>query len=83
MQYIASSIGPGVTKAMNSVRCMFNSGASSLWYIGAGTWLFIKYVGEEASVRPLLDEGYLYVCTCIFDLNGLKEMLGQSAESNA
>jgi hypothetical protein len=30
-----------------------------------------------------LDEGYLYACTCIYDLNGLKSMLGQSAESNA
>jgi len=83
MQYISSSIGPGTTKAVNSIRCMFNSGVSSLWQFGAGSWLLIKYAGYDADLRTYLDEGYLYVCTCIYDLNGLKEMLGQSAESNA
>lgn len=68
---------------MNAIRCMFNSGASSMWYYGAGGWLFIKYIGYAEELRSYLDEGYLYVCTCIYDLNGLKEMLGQSAESNA
>ena len=68
---------------MNSLRCMLNSGVSSSWYLGAGGWLFIKYVGLSGDLLTYLDEGYLYVCTCIYDLNGLKSMLGQSDESNA
>jgi len=82
-QYISSSIGPGTTKAMNAIRCMFNSGVSSLWALGAGGWLLLKYSGLEADLKPQLDEGYKYVCTCIYDVNGLKSMLGQSDSSNA
>jgi len=62
---------------------MFNSGVSSLWALGAGGWLFLKYAGLEADLKPTLDDAYGYVCTCIFDVDGLKSMLGQSAESNA
>jgi hypothetical protein len=54
----------------------FNSGASSMWYIGAGGWLFVKYIGQADALVQYLDEGYLYVCTCVYDLNGLKSMLG-------
>lgn len=68
---------------MNSLRCMMNSGVSSLWALGAGSWLMLKYSGLEGDLLPLLDDGYLQVCTCIYDVNGLKEMLGQSAEANA
>jgi hypothetical protein len=68
---------------MNAIRCMMNSGVSSLWALGAGTWLLLKYAGLEGDLRGYLDEGYLYVCTCIYDVNGLKSMLGQSDESNA
>lgn len=68
---------------MNAIRCMFNSGVSSLWALGAGAWLFLKYSGLEGDLRPTLDDGYLYVCTCIYDVNGLKSMLGQSDESNS
>jgi hypothetical protein len=68
---------------MNALRCMMNSGVSSLWALGAGSWLLLKYAGVEGDVRGYLDEGYLYACTCIYDVNGLKEMLGQSAESNS
>lgn len=68
---------------MNSLRCMLNSGASSLWALGAGTWLLLKYSGLEGDLRPMLDTGYEYVCTCIYDLNGAKSMLGQSDESNS
>lgn len=62
---------------------MLNSGVSSSWYLGAGMWLFAVYAGFAESIRSYLDEGYLYVCTCIYDLNGLKTMLGQDAASNA
>lgn len=62
---------------------MANSGISSIWALGAGSWLLLKYAQIEADIRPSLDEGYLYVCTCIYDVNGLKSMLGQSEESNA
>lgn len=62
---------------------MMNSGVSSLWALGAGSWLLLKYSGLEGDLRPYLDEGYEYVCTCIYDVNGIKEMLGQSAESNS
>jgi len=62
---------------------MLNSGVSSTWYWGAASWLLAKLLGFHEDIRPLLDEGYLYVCTCIYDINGLKEMLGQSAEANA
>lgn len=55
---------------------MLNSGVSSLWALGAGVFLLLKYSALDGEVRPLLDEGYLYVCTCIYDVNGLKEMLG-------
>lgn len=82
MQYIASSLEPGSAKAMNAIRCMFNSGAASLWYIGAGGWLFIKYIGYSNDLVEYLDEGYLYLCTCIYDLNGIKSMLGQTEESS-
>jgi len=82
-QYISSSIGEGTTKAVNSLRCMMNSGASSLWALGAGTWLLLKYAGVTADLVGTLDMGYEYVCTCINDLNGFKEMLGQSAEANS
>lgn len=68
---------------MNSLRCMFNSGTSSLWYLGAGSWLLLKYAGVTADLVGYLDEGYLYACTCIYDLNGLKSMLGASEESSA
>jgi hypothetical protein len=51
--------------------------------MGAGIWLFLKYCKVEGDLRAYLDEGYLYVCTCIYDVNGLKKMLGQSDESNA
>lgn len=61
---------------MNSLRCMLNSGVSSLWALGAGSWLLLKYAGLEGDLRPTLDDGYLYVCTCIYDVNGIKEMLG-------
>lgn len=77
-QYISSSIGPGATKAMNALRCMLNSGVSSLWALGAGSWLLLKYSGLEGDLKPTLDEGYQHVCTCIYDVNGIKEMLGQS-----
>lgn len=30
-----------------------------------------------------VNEGYEYVCTCLADANGIKTMLGGSAESNA
>lgn len=43
----------------------------------------LKSWGLSADLEPQLDEGYLYICTCIYDVNGLKSMLGQSAESNA
>lgn len=62
---------------------MLNSGVSSTWALGAGGWMLLKYAGLEADLRGYLDDGYLYVCTCIYDVNGLKEMLGQSAEANA
>jgi len=62
---------------------MFNSGVSSLWALGAGTWLLLKYAEVEGDLRPYLDDGYGYVCTCIYDVNGLKSMLGQSDESNS
>lgn len=68
---------------MNSLRCMLNSGVSSLWALGAGSWLLLKYSGLEGDLKPTLDEGYQHVCTCIYDVNGIKEMLGQSAESNS
>lgn len=68
---------------MNAIRCMFNSGVSSLWALGAGGWLLLKYSGLEGDLKGYLDQGYGYVCTCIYDVNGIKEMLGQSAESNA
>jgi len=70
-------------KAMNALRCMANSGASSTWYLMAGSWLFLKYAGATDSIKPTVDDAYQYVCTCIYDVNGLKEMLGNSAESNA
>jgi hypothetical protein len=50
MQYISSSIGKGTTKAMNSLRCMLNSGVSSTWSLGAGTWMLIKYAGFSADI---------------------------------
>ena len=68
---------------MNALRCMLNSGISSVWALGAGSWLLLKYAGLDADLRPQLDMGYEYACTCIYDVNGLKEMLGQSQESNA
>jgi len=30
-----------------------------------------------------MNEAYEYVCTCLWDANGIKEMLGASSESNA
>jgi len=83
LQYISGQIGEGTRKAANALRCMLNSGVSSTWYWGAATWLFAKHAGFSEDIRSLVDEGYLYVCTCIYDVNGLKEMLGQDAESNA
>lgn len=70
-------------KAANSFRCMMNSGVSSLWALGAGTWLMLKYAGLEADLRPTMDTAYEYACTCIYDVNGAKSMFGQSDESNA
>lgn len=62
---------------------MMNSGVSSLWALGAGSWLLLKYAEVEGDILPYLNEGYEYVCTCIYDVNGLKSMLGQSDESNS
>lgn len=61
---------------------MMNSGVSSLWALGAGTWLLLKYAGLEGDLKGYLDQGYGYACTCIYDVNGLKSMLGQSDDSN-
>lgn len=68
---------------MNALRCMLNSSVSGLWQFGAGIWLIMKYFGWHTGVVQYMDQGYEYLCTCIWDLNGLKSMLGQSAESNA
>lgn len=68
---------------MNAIRCMGNSGISSLWALGAGSWLLLKYAELTGDLKGYLDEGYLYVCTCIYDVNGLKSMLGQTDESNS
>lgn len=41
------------------------------------------YVEVTADVVGYLNEGYEYVCTCIADINGIKGMLGASAESSS
>ena len=45
--------------------------------------MLLKYAGVTADLVPTLDDAYGYVCTCIADINGLKGMLGASAESSA
>lgn len=42
----------------------------------------LKYAGVTADLVPYMDEAYTYVCTCIWDMNGLKSMLGADAASN-
>lgn len=41
------------------------------------------YAGQTESLKPTIDSAYEYVCTCLWDANGIKEMLGASSESNA
>jgi hypothetical protein len=64
---------------------MFNNWGTNTWQFGAGIWLMLKYaeVTEEPGVKEDMDIAYRYVCTCIYDINGLKSMLGLNAESNA
>jgi len=37
-QYISSQIGPGATKAINSLRCMMNNLGTNSWSLMAGSW---------------------------------------------
>lgn len=64
---------------------MFNNWGSNTWQFGAATWLLLKYAGvtEDPAVVADMDTAYQYVCTCIYDVNGIKGMLGLSAESSA
>lgn len=38
LQYAAASTGDGAVKAMNSLRCMFNSVVTTTWAYAAGAW---------------------------------------------
>lgn len=49
----------------------------------AGTWMLLLYFEIDGEVRPTLNEGYEYVCTCLIDANGIKNMLGADDESSA
>lgn len=40
------------------------------------------FLGVTADLIGYVNEGYGYVCTCLVDANGIKEMLGADAESN-
>lgn len=41
------------------------------------------YFEATEDIRPLLNEGYQYVCTCLIDANGLKNVLGATQESSS
>lgn len=69
-------------KAINALRCMFNNLGTNAWAFGAGMWQLAMFVEATDSIRPLLNEGYEYVCTCLIDANGIKNMLGTSDQSN-
>lgn len=38
VQYIGDQLGPGVMKALNATRCMFNNAGTNMWSFFAGTW---------------------------------------------
>ena len=42
----------------------------------------ILFLEMQAEVKPYADEAYGYICTCLIDANGIKNMLGADEESS-
>jgi len=42
----------------------------------------LLFLGVTADLVGYVNEGYGYVCTCLVDAEGIKEMLGASSESS-
>jgi len=71
-----------MVRSINAVRCMFNSFGSNVWTLLAGTYMMIVMLGLEGDVKPFINEGYEYVCTCTYDATQLAKYMGASEESS-
>lgn len=69
-------------RAINSGRCMMNSFGGNTWTLFAGTYQLIVLIGVESQVKPYINQGYEYVCTCTYDATQLAKYMGASEKSS-
>ena len=82
-QMMASQLTENMILGLNALRCAIVSGGFSVWYFIASACWALYFVGQEALLEDLLDEGYPYICTCLEDVNNLASMLGGNDETAA
>jgi hypothetical protein len=70
-----------MVKGINALRCMLSSISDSGWNLIASAYWFVVTIGLEEVIKPYLDMGYEYVCTCQEDANRLAKTLGGSAQA--
>jgi hypothetical protein len=70
-------------KGLNAGRCAIVSGGNTVWYFIASAWWAASWIGQEAIIEDLLDEGYPHICTCLDDVNAFSEMFGGGNEKTA
>jgi hypothetical protein len=82
-QMFSSSLSENMVKGLNAIRCAIVSGGNTVWYFIASAWWALYFVGQEALLEGLLDEGYPYICTCLNDVNNLAGYFGGNEETEA
>ena len=82
-QMMASQLTENMILGLNAARCAIVSGGYSVWYFIASAWWALSFVGQEALLEDLLDQGYPYICTCLEDVNNLAEIFGGNDETAA
>jgi hypothetical protein len=61
---------------------MFNSLATNTWAWFAATYQFLIYLEYKAEADVFFNDLYMNVCTCDYDAQGIKKLIGLDDRSN-
>ena len=71
----AGSLSENLVRAINALRCALVNVGDNAWNLVAAVYWIMKGVGEEATAKEYLDQGYEWICTCGKDAQALVQAL--------
>jgi len=69
-------VSPNIVRAVNALRCAIVNVGDNAWNLVAAVYWTLVGVGQEATAREYLDQGYEWICTCVQDGQKLIEAMG-------